>query len=78
MSKFNDRNECLLQEVTRGLEEDTLDIAEFARRRDRVFGVPNLLDNFVVPAYCLFFGDVPTFRPAGNSDKRTSQSEQRI
>jgi len=72
MLTIDEQDERLLLDVTKSLDKNELDIAEFARRRDRIRGSPNVVDNFVVPAYSLIFGRGPTFRTPGKSGGRTS------
>lgn len=66
MPTIDEQDERLLLDVTKSLDKNELNITEFARRRDRIRGSPNVVDNFVVPACSLIFGRGPTF---GSPDK---------
>lgn len=61
MSTIEEQDERLFRDVTRGLDKNEFDIAGFARRRDRILGSPNVVDNFLVPACSLIFGRAPAF-----------------
>jgi len=67
MSTIDEQDERLLRDITNSLDMDELDIADFARRRDQIRGSPNVVDNFLVPAYALVFGCGPVFQWPGKS-----------